>query len=443
MSKKPLTILSDNLPKTIQDLLRRRERLLGPYMSTFYEEPLHLIKGEGVWVWDSEGRKYLDCYNNVPHVGHCHPKVVEAICQQAGKFNSHTRYLHEGILDYVEKLTASFDASLSTAIMTCTGSEANDVAMRIARAVTGKTGIIATDHTYHGNTIAVSQLSFTNPPPGGKWPNVKHVTAPDSYRPQGGVAGQAHAQAFAAELEMRIAELDKSGHGFSALILCPYFANEGFPDLEADWFKPVISAVRKAGGLIIADEVQPGFGRLGTHMWAHQRYGFVPDIVTIGKPMANGHPVGAVITQPDYLASFRQTYKYFNTFGGNPVSCAAAMATLNVIEEEGLMENAFNVGRYAKERLQNMAKRHEYIGDVRGQGLFFGAEMVLDKSTKEPATSFTQKVANEMRRRGILLNFLGIHYNTLKCRPPMTFSKDNADFLLDTLDEVLTSIDLT
>ena len=202
----------------------------------------------GADVRHSDGRKYLDCYNNVPHVGHCHPKVVQAICEQAGQFNSHTRYLHDGILDYVEKLTATFDDSLSSAIMTCTGSEANDVAIRIARAVTGKTGIIATDHTYHGNTIAVSQLSLTNPPPGGKWPNVKHVTAPDSYRPQGGVAGQAHAQAFAAEIEMRIVELNESGHGFSALILCPYFANEGFPDLEADWFKPVVAAVRKAGG---------------------------------------------------------------------------------------------------------------------------------------------------------------------------------------------------
>lgn len=442
MSKKPPATLSENLPKATQDLLARREKLLGPNMSTFYEEPLHLVKGEGVWVWDSDGRKYLDCYNNVPHVGHCHPKVVQAICEQAGQFNSHTRYLHDGILDYVEKLTATFDNSLSSAIMTCTGSEANDVAIRIARAVTGKTGIIATDHTYHGNTIAVSQLSLTNPPPGGKWPNVKHVTAPDSYRPQGGVAGEAHAQALAAEIEMRIAELNESGHGFSALILCPYFANEGFPDLEADWFKPVVAAVRKAGGLIIADEVQPGFGRLGTHMWAHQRNGFVPDIVTIGKPMANGHPVGGVVTRPDYLSAFRQTFRYFNTFGGNAVSCAAAMATLKVIEDEGLMANAFNVGRYAKQKLEGMASRHECIGDVRGEGLFFGAEMVLDRSTKEPATAFTKKVANEMRRRGILFNFLGIHYNTLKCRPPMPFSKDNADFLLDTLDEVLSTVDL-
>lgn len=442
MAKKPPAKFSESLPQATKDLLARREKLLGPNMSTFYEEPLHLVKGEGVWVWDSEGRKYLDCYNNVPHVGHCHPRVVEAICKQAGTFNSHTRYLHEGILDYVEKLTGTFDDSLDSALMTCTGSEANDVAIRIARAVTGKMGIIATDHTYHGNTIAVSQLSVTNPPPGGKWPNVKHVTAPDSYRPQGGIAGKAHGLAFAAELEQKIAELNAEGHGFSAFIMCPYFANEGFPDLDAEWFEPVVDVVRKAGGLIIADEVQPGFGRLGSHMWSHQRNGFVPDIVTIGKPMANGHPVGGVVTRADYLAAFRKSFRYFNTFGGNAVSCAAAMATLQVIEDENLMENAKIVGAYARQKLEDMALRHECIGDVRGAGLFFGAEMVLDRQTKAPATTFTGIVANEMRRRGILFNFLGIHYNTLKCRPPITFSKQNADFLMDTLDDVLTKMPL-
>lgn len=442
MAKNPSATLSEDLPQATKDLLARRARLLGPNMSTFYEEPLHLVKGKGVWVWDADGRKYLDCYNNVPHVGHCHPRVVEAICEQASTFNSHTRYLHEGILDYVEKLANTFDDSLSTAILTCTGSEANDIAIRIAQAVTGKTGIIATDHTYHGNTIAVSQLSITNPPPGGKWPNVKHVSAPDSYRPLGGTSGQAHAKAFVLDLEAKIAELEEAGHGLSAFILCPYFANEGFPDLGSDWFKPVIAAVRKAGGLIIADEVQPGFGRLGTHMWAHQKNGFVPDIVTVGKPMANGHPVGGVVTRSDYLAAFRKSFRYFNTFGGNAVSCAAAMATLEVLVDEDLMANAVNVGAYARNKLYDMADRHECIGDVRGAGLFFGAEMVLDRETKEPATTFTKKIANEMRRRGILINFLGVNYNVLKCRPPMPFSKENADFLLETLDEVLTKIPL-
>lgn len=434
-----MTRISEVSARTRQ-LVQRRAQRLGPNVSTFYEEPLHLVKGEGVWVWDADGNRYLDCYNNVPHVGHCHPRVVEAICRQASTLNTHTRYLHEGILDYLDQLTATFAPELSTAILTCTGSEANDIAIRMARAVTGQTGIIASDHTYHGNTLAVSQLSRTNPPPGGTWPNVKFVPAPDSYRPLGGVPGHAHALAFAAEVERAVAELKAEGFGLSAIILCPFFANEGFPDLPQGWLDPAIEVVRRAGGIVIADEVQPGFGRLGTHMWGHQRMGFVPDVVTMGKPMANGHPVGGVVTHPDAMAAFRKSFRYFNTFGGNPVSAAAAMATLSVLKDERLMENAQDVGAYARQRLAELAQRHEVIGDVRGSGLFFGAELVKSRATREPATAYTKQVANEMRRRGVVINFLGIHYNTLKIRPPMPFSRANADLLLDRLDEVLSEL---
>ncbi|MCI5095798.1 MAG: aminotransferase class III-fold pyridoxal phosphate-dependent enzyme [Rhodobacteraceae bacterium] len=427
---------------TAQDLMARRARLLGPNVSTFYEEPLHLVRGQGTRVWDADGREYLDCYNNVPHVGHCHPRVVEAIAQQAATLNTHTRYLHEGILDYVEALTGTFAHPLDTAIMTCTGSEANDIALRMAQAVTGKTGVIASDHTYHGNTMAVSQLSRTNPPPGGYWDNMAFVPAPDSYRPLGGEGGMAHARAFAAEVEARIAELEERGHGVSCLILCPYFANEGFPALESGWLDPAIAAVRKAGGIIIADEVQPGFGRVGTHFWGHQKAGFVPDVVTLGKPMANGHPVGGVVTSAAVMAEFRTRFRYFNTFGGNPVSAAAAQATLQVLQDEGLVENARVMGDYARDGLRDLATRHDCIGDVRGSGLFFGAELVLDQDTKQPATAFAKRVANEMRQRGVLLNFLGIHYNTLKIRPPMCFSQVDADQMLETLDQVLSDLPL-
>ena len=419
------------------ELMQRRLRLLGPNVSTFYEDPVHLTRGEGVWVWDADGRKYLDCYNNVPHVGHCHPKVVEAICRQAAMLNTHTRYLHEGILDYVERLTATFDASLSTAIMTCTGSEANDIALRMAEAVTGKRGVIATDHTYHGNTTAVAALSRTNIPATGDGSHVRHVPAPDSYRPLGGKAGLPHAQAFAARISEAIEDLEKSGTGFSAIILCPAFLNEGFPTLEPGWLDPAIEVVRKAGGIFIADEVQPGFGRNGYAFWGHQRIGVIPDIVTLGKPMGNGHPVAGVVTTPLIVSAFRNSFRYFNTFGGNPVSCAAAMAVLDVLEEEGLQENARVVGEYAQARLREMAERHECIGDVRGYGLFFGAELVSDRQSRTPATNFARAVANAMRQEGILLNVLGIHYNTLKIRPPMPFSKDNADLMLETLDRVL------
>ncbi len=420
-----------------ETLMQRRERLLGPNMSVFYEEPVHLVRGQGVKLWDADGREYLDCYNNVPHVGHCHPRVVEAICQQAGTLNTHTRYLHEGILDYVEALTATFDDPFDTALLCCTGSEANDVALRMAQALTGKTGVIATDHTYHGNTTAVHQLSQTNPPPGGYWDSVAFVPAPDSYRPLGGVPGMAHAQAFADAVAAQIAVLEARGCGFSSLILCPYFANEGFPDLPQGWLDPVQEVVRKAGGVIIADEVQPGFGRVGTHFWGHQKIGLKPDIVTMGKPMANGHPVAAVVAPRDTMQAFRSRFRYFNTFGGNPVSCAAAMATLQVLKDENLQENARDVGAYAREGLRELATRHECIGDVRGAGLFFGAEMVLDRQTKEPATAFVKKLSNGMRQKGVLLNFLGIHYNVLKIRPPMPFSRANADQLIETLDSVL------
>ncbi|MBB3385340.1 MULTISPECIES: aspartate aminotransferase family protein [unclassified Rhizobium] len=421
-------------------LIARRERLLGRNMSLFYDEPVHLVRGEGVWLWDADGRKYLDCYNNVPHVGHCHPRVVEAIARQASMLNTHTRYLHEGILDYVERLTATFDKSLNAAILTCTGSEANDVALRMAQAITGKTGVIATNHTYHGNTAAVSQLSTRMPPVGGFGGHVRHVPAPDSYRPLGGEGGDAFATAFAAEVEKAIASLEDTPHGFSAIIIDPFFANEGFPDLPRGFLDKTVAAVRKAGGLVITDEVQPGFGRTGSHMWGHQRAGIVPDIVTLGKPMANGHPVGGVIANVDTINAFRKAFRYFNTFGGNPVSCAAAMAVLDVIDDENLIENARNVGEYTRHAFQRLAEKHSIIGDVRGSGLFMGTEFVLDRQTKEPATAEATRIINTMRECGVLMGKIGIHQCATKIRPPMPFTRENADFMLSIFNDVLTGL---
>lgn len=420
-----------------QALMERRQRLLGPNMSTFYDQPLHIVKGEGVWLWDADGRKYLDCYNNVPHVGHCNPRVVDAICRQAARLNTHTRYLHNGILDYVERLTATFDDGLDTALLTCTGSEANDVALRMASAMTGKSGLIATDATYHGNTTAVAKLSASNRSPHGSSSHIRWVPAPDSYRPLGGTAGDAHALAFADAVSEAIADLEASGHGFAAIIVCPHFVNEGFPSLPPGWLAPTLAKVRAAGGLFIADEVQPGFGRLGSHMWGHQRQGIVPDIVTMGKPMANGHPVGGVVTRAEIMAAFRSSYRYFNTFGGNPVSCAAAMAVLEEIEQQGLMENALSVGAYAKQGLEQLAVHHRAIGDVRGQGLIFGAEMVTDRQTKRPAGAYTDKLINAIRHRGIILSKLGRHKNALKIRPPMPFQREHVDLLIEILDAVM------
>lgn len=416
-----------------EDLLARRARLMGPNVPTFYRTPVHLVQGEGVWLWDAEGRRYLDCYNNVPHVGHGHPKVVEAICAQARVLNTHTRYLHGLVLDYIERLTATLGHGISQAILCCTGSEANDIALRMAQAVTGKTGIIATDNTYHGNTAATSVLSTRRPPIGGYPGHVRLVPAPDSLRPVGGtIEGQA--AAFAAEVARAIGELEAAGHGFSGMMLCPIFANEGIPTVAPGFLDPTVEVIRKAGGLILCDEVQPGFGRVGSHFWGHDWLGFAPDVVTVGKPMANGHPVAAVLARPDVMAAFREAFGYFNTFGGNPVSAAACLAVLEVIREEGLQENAARVSAHLMSRLRAM--RHPLLAEVRGVGLFFGAEFVLDEDMT-PAGAFVADVVERMVARGFLMNRIGRSGNTLKIRPPMPFSTEHADRLADALEEVL------
>ncbi|AXX96459.1 aspartate aminotransferase family protein [Profundibacter amoris] len=418
------------------NLIERRKRLLGRHVTTFYDDPFAPVRGEGVWLFDADGRRYLDCYNNVPHVGHCHPRVVDAIARQAATLNVHTRYVHDGVVEYGERLTAKFGHGLASLIMVNSGSEANDVALRMAQAVTGKTGIIGTDNTYHGNTAAVSQLNATKVPVGGYGDHVRQVPAPDNLHPVGGSRAE-QAEAFCAGIETAIAELEASGHGVGALIICPYFANEGFPTLERGFLDRAIAAVRKAGGLIISDEVQPGFGRLGSHWWGHERLDFAPDIVTLGKPMANGHPVAAVVTRPEVLEAFQDVFKYFNTFGGNPVSAAAAMATLEVIEDEKLVKNARDVGAYALEQLQGLSGKYDVIADVRGAGLFFGVELMQGD---EPASDLALRMVNEMRQRGVLLSTVGRFDNALKIRPPCVFSRQNTDLLVSVMDDAFAAV---
>ena len=416
-----------------ESIADRRARLMGPNVPTFYQNPVHIVRGQGVWLWDANGKRYLDCYNNVAHVGHCHPRVVAAIAGQAAVLNTHTRYFHDGVLNYIERLTARLGHGISQAIMTCTGSEANDIALRMAQAVTGKTGIIATDNTYHGNTAAVSQLSTRRPPIGGYAPHVRLVPSPDSLRPVGGsIKGQS--AAFAANVAHAIADLNASGQGFSAMMLCPVFANEGLPTVFPGFLDPTIAAIKNAGGLIIADEVQPGFGRGGSHFWGHDLLGFAPDIVTIGKPMANGHPVAAVLARPDVMAAFRDAFGYFNTFGGNPVSAAACLAVLDVIDDEGLQQNASHVSTYMLDRLRVL--RHPFLADVRATGLFFGVEFVTDDAMT-PATNFVADLVEDMVDRGFLLNKIGRGGGALKIRPPMPFSIQNADQLVDALQMAL------
>ncbi|NDW54757.1 aspartate aminotransferase family protein [Aliiroseovarius sp. PrR006] len=417
-------------------ILERRARLLGPNMTTFYRTPVHITRGKGTWLWDADGNRYLDCYNNVPHVGHAHPKVVEATTKQAATLNTHTRYLHEGILDYAERLTGTMDHGLDTMIMVCTGSEANDIALRMGRAMTEKVGIICTDNTYHGNTDLVSHMSAKRTPIGGPVDWVKKVPAPDTLFPLGGSA-EAQPQAFADEIQRAIDELEEAGYGFGTLILDPFFANEGFPTLPKGFLDPTVAVVRKAGGIIIADEVQPGFGRTGRNFWGHDRIGLVPDIVTMGKPMGNGHPVAAVVTRPEIMAEFRTRFGYFNTFGGNPVSAAAAMAVLDVLEEEELVQNACDTGDYALGLLKELS--HPMIADTRGAGLFMGIEFTRDGDPEE-AAGFCKDLVEEMRNRGVLLHLVGRHYHGIKIRPPMCFNRAQADLLAETLDAALKAV---
>lgn len=418
-------------------LLERRHRVLGRNSPLFYERPLHLVRGEGVWLWDAEGRRYLDAYNNVPHVGHCHPHVVEAVARQAAKLNTHTRYLHEGIVEYAERLVATFDPGLSMAMLVCTGSEANELALRISNVITGGAGVICTNFAYHGNTKAVAQIGTVFPPPEGFGPHIRAISPPDTYRGLRGLAGQALEDAYVDEVRSAIESLEANGIRMAAMLFCTLFSSEGLPNVPPGFIPRAVELVRKAGGLYIADEVQGGFGRTGAHMWGHQLYGVVPDLVTLGKPMGNGHPIAGVVGRADLIQKFGDRTMYFNTFAGNPVSCAAAAAVLDVLERENLRENARVVGDYVVAGLNRLAGKHSIIGEVRGRGMFFAADLVRDRKTKEPATAEAKRIVNAMRDRGVLISRIGPHDNVLKIRPPMPFTRENADLLLDTLDGVL------
>jgi 4-aminobutyrate aminotransferase-like enzyme len=422
---------------SVEALLKRRYELLGEGSPLFYDKPLHIVRGEGAWLFDAEGRRFLDAYNNVPHVGHCHPRVVEAIAKQAATLNIHTRYLHENILEYGERLIATFDPPLAMAIFACTGSEANDIAMQMARLCTGKTGFIATDFAYHGNTTAVWTVSSFFTPREERLPQVQTVPAPDSYRIRAGSSNEDLADAYARTVQEAVDALQADGMGVAGIIFDTIYSSEGLPRVPPGYVRKAIDIVRAAGGLYVADEVQPGFGRMGDYMWGYQHYGVVPDIVTLGKPMGNGHPISGVIARKDLMQQFALSKMYFNTFGGNPVSCAAGLAVLDVIRDEELLNHARTVGEYVQAGLGKLRDEYELIGDLRGRGLFFGTELVRDRRTLEPATAEARRLVNAMRERGVLISKIGMHDNILKMRPPMAFSHEHADLLLETLDDCL------
>ena len=419
----------------LTQMIERRNSLLGSAYRLFYDDPVHIVRGEGVWLFDSEGKRYLDMYNNVPHVGHCHPTVVEALCKQIGTLNTHTRYLHENILDYAERLTGKFPAALDTAMFSCTGSEANELALRIARKCTGGTGVIVTDFAYHGNTQAIFEISTEDLPAAEVPDYVVTVPTPDVYRQDFSESGAG--ERFADTVQDALDTLAQRGIKPAAFVIDTIISSGGVIATPPGYLKRAAELVRKAGGLFIADEVQPGFGRTGHHFWGYEIDDFVPDIVTMGKPMGNGHPLAATVCRRELIDDFAKHAHYFNTFGGNPVSCAAGLAVLDVIEREGLQENALEVGLYLNEGLRDLATRHESIGHVRGDGLFKAVELVHDRESREPAGDLARTVVEALRHEGVLTRHIGLHGNILKLRPPLVFDRDNADFFLERLDAAL------
>jgi 4-aminobutyrate aminotransferase-like enzyme len=407
-------------------ILARRARLLAPTYQLFYEQPLQIVRAEGVWMYDEHGRAYLDAYNNVPVVGHSHPYVVEALTRQARTLNTHTRYLAEQPLQLAEELLATMPKELGSVIFTCTGSEANDLAVRVSKAVTGGTGFIITDFAYHGATDVVAGMSPEDGNPLGS--GVYTVQSPR------GVDGAA---AFGERVRHCIERMQADGVRLAAFLADTIFSSDGVVAHPLGFLADAVRHVHNAGGLFIADEVQPGFGRVGESMWGFQRHGVVPDLVTMGKPMGNGHPVAAVVARPSLFAEFSKRKRYFNTYGGNSVSCAVALAVLHVIRTEKLLENARRSGDYLQRELRTLAQRCTAIRDIRGAGLFIAVELAANPASGPSGPAETTRVVNTMRRLGVLVGATGRNGDVLKIRPPLTFELQHADLLLNALDQTL------
>jgi len=386
------------------------------------------------------GRGYLDCVNNVAHVGHEHPHVVRAGRRQMGVLNTNTRYLHPAILEYAERLAALLPDPLSICFFVNSGSETNELALRMARAHTGGSGVVAIGSGYHGNTQGLVDVShYKHGGPGGQgapeW--VATVPPPNEYRGVYGRDVPDRADRFADHVRVALAELGEAGHPPAAFIAESILSCGGQIEPPAGYLEAAYRHARAAGAVCIADEVQTGFGRVGSHMWGFQTQNVVPDIVTLGKPIGNGHPLGAVITTPGIAASFAKGMEFFSTFGGNPVSAAIGLAVLDVIEEGRLQEHAAAVGGTLEAELASLTTRHEAIGDVRGRGLFLGVELVSDRAAKTPAPEIATYVAERARELGVLLGTDGPDRNVIKIKPPMTFTRQDAERLVSTLDRVL------
>lgn len=424
-------------------ILETREKHMGKNVSVSYRKPLKIVRGAMQYLYDHTGRAYLDTVNNVCHVGHCHPRVVEAAQKQMAVLNTNTRYLHDHIVEYAQRLCDLLPEPLSVCYFVNSGSEANELALRLARTHTRNTDFIVIDHAYHGNTndiIEISPYKFDGPGGTGAPPHVHKVMIPDVFRGPYKSNDLNAGEKYALDVQRVIDELKLKNKKPAAFIHESLMSVAGQIVLPKNYLKKAYRYAREAGAVCIADEVQVGFGRVGTHMWAFETQDVVPDIVTMGKPIGNGHPLAAVVTTPAISASFDNGMEYFNTFGGNPVSCAVGLAVLDVIRDEKLQENALHVGNYMKAGLKRLIDKHLLIGDVRGLGLFLGIELVLDRKTLEPAKEQAYDIAERMKEEGILISIDGPLYNVIKIKPPLVFTEANADFYIETLDRILVNI---
>lgn len=427
-----------------EEILRLRERYLGRALSISYREPLKIVRGEGQYLFDEQGRAYLDCVNNVCHIGHCHPRVVDAAAGQMATLNTNTRYLHDRLVEYARRLTATMPGDLEVCFFVCSGSEANELALRLARSATGRRDVIVVEGAYHGNTtglIEISPYKFDGHGGDGRPAHVRVAPMPDGYRGQYRYGDPEIATRYASAVADEIAGARADGREIAAFFCESMLGCAGQIVLPDGYLHKAYGHVRKAGCVCVADEVQVGFGRVGSHFWAFETQGVVPDIVTLGKPIGNGHPIGAVVATRKVAEAAHTGMEYFNTFGGNPVSCAVALAVLDVIEEEGLQARAAEVGAHLKSSLMSLAERHPMIGDVRGLGLFLGIELVREAESLTPATREAAEAIELMKDRGVLLSIDGPFENVIKIKPPLVFSRENADELVAGLAEVLGEIE--
>ena len=401
----------------------------------FYKEPIYLEKGEGVWLYDKAGKKYLDVYNNVPVAGHCHPRIIASLTDQASKLNVHSRYISDVVVDYSEKLVSLHSDNLSKLQMACSGTEAVEIAIKMARIHTGGQGIICSNATYHGNSHETFRMTI-----GPFEPEFRRVTYPESYRPiKEGLSQEELCTLYLKEVEKQIEGFSQDGIKFAGLIFCSLFANEGLPDFPKDYLTKVSKLVRDSGGVLILDEVQAGFGRTGT-WWGYQLSNVSPDIAVMGKPMGSGLPVSGVIATEEISDTFHEKAFYFNTTAATPLQAAVAGTVIDIIQDEGLVENAEKIGGYLKTELLKIKDDFDYLGDVRGPGLFIGLDIVDNKEDKNPDKEKAIEIVEILKSKGVLISNAGQYRNVLKLRPPLVFDIDNANFLLETLNQAFSEV---